>query len=109
MADEAVVYYKNKKAGLLKKIGNVYEFEYDLSYLKDVNAKPVSLTMPLTQEKYSSEHLFPFFENLLPEGFLLDMTIKKLKIDRNDKFKLLLHIGQDTVGAISIMPVKEGA
>jgi serine/threonine-protein kinase HipA len=109
MSDNAVVYYKNKKAGLLKKIGNIYEFEYDSDYLKDIDAKPVSLTMPLTQEKYSSEHLFPFFENLLPEGSLLDMTIAKLKIDRNDKFKILRFIGQDTIGAISVMPLKEGA
>lgn len=109
MADNAVVYYRDKKAGLLKKTGDVYEFEYDSAYLKDAEAKPVSLTMPLSQKKYLSERLFPFFENLLPEGFLLDMTIAKLKIDRNDKFNLLQHVGQDTVGAVSVKPLKEGA
>ena len=109
MTDNAVVYYKEKKAGLLKKTEDVYEFEYDSDYLKDADAKPVGLTMPLTQKKYFSERLFPFFENLLPEGFLLDMTIAKLKIDRNDKFNLLQYVGQDTVGAISVKPLKEGA
>jgi len=108
MTDNAVVYYKEKKAGSLKKTEDVYEFEYDSDYLKDAEAKPVSLTMPLTQKKYFSESLFPFFENLLPEGFLLDMTIAKLKIDRNDKFTLLQYVGQDTVGAISVKPLEEG-
>jgi len=108
MANSALVYYMDKKAGLLKKTEDGYEFKYDLSYLNDVDAKPISLTMPLTQKKYFSDCLFPFFENLLPEGFLLDMTVAKLKIDKNDKFNILLHVGKDTVGAVSIEPLEEG-
>jgi len=69
MVDSVLVYYKDKKAGLLKKTGNGYEFAYDSAYLKDAEAKPVSLTMPLTQKKFFSKLLFAFFENLLPEGF----------------------------------------
>jgi serine/threonine-protein kinase HipA len=107
MTNSALVYYMDKKAGLLKKTEDGYEFEYDLSYLNDVDAKPISLTIPLTQKKYFSERLFSFFENLLPEGFLLDMTVAKLKIDKNDKFNILLHVGKDTVGAVSIEPLEE--
>jgi len=107
MTNSALVYYRDKKAGLLKKTEDGYEFEYDLSYLNDVDAKPISLTIPLTQKKYFSERLFSFFENLLPEGFLLDMTVAKLKIDKNDKFNILLHVGKDTVGAVSIEPLEE--
>ena len=108
MTDSALVYYMDKKAGLLKKTDNGYEFKYDFSYLNDADAKPISLTIPLTHKKYFSDRLFPFFENLLPEGFLLDMTVAKLKIDRNDKFNILLHVGKDTVGAVSIEPLEEG-
>jgi serine/threonine-protein kinase HipA len=108
MTNSALVYYRDKKAGLLKKTEDGYEFKYDLSYLNDVDAKPISLTIPLTQKKYFSDHLFPFFENLLPEGFLLDMTVAKLKIDKNDKFNILLHVGRDTVGAVSTEPLEEG-
>jgi len=108
MTNSAIVYYGDKKAGLLKKKEDGYEFEYDLSYLNNADAKPISLTIPLTQEKYFSDRLFPFFENLLPEGFLLDMTVAKLKIDKNDKFNILLHVGKDTVGAVSIEPLEEG-
>ena len=108
MTDSALVYYRDKKAGLLKKTEDGYEFEYYLSYINDADAKPISLIIPLTQKRYFSNRLFPFFENLLPEGFLLDMTVAKLKIDKNDKFNILLHVGKDTVGAVSIKPLEEG-
>lgn len=71
MTDNAVVYYKEKKAGLLKKTEDVYEFEYDSDYLKDAEAKPVSLTMPLTQKKYFSERLFPFLKTFFRKVFFL--------------------------------------
>jgi serine/threonine-protein kinase HipA len=109
MANSVLVYYRDKKAGLLKKTEDGYEFEYNPIYLNDSDAKPVSLTMPLSQKKFFSKYLFPFFENLLPEGFLLDMTVAKLKIDKNDKFRLLQHVGQDTVGAVSIKPMGESS
>ena len=34
-----------------------YAFVYDVQYLNNENAKPISLTMPLTEEKYFSEYL----------------------------------------------------
>jgi serine/threonine-protein kinase HipA len=107
MTNNALVYYRDKKAGFIKKTEDGYEFEYDPVYLNDTDAKPISLTIPLAQKKYFSDRLFPFFENLLPEGFLLDMTVAKLKIDKNDKFNILLHVGKDTVGAVSIEPLGE--
>jgi serine/threonine-protein kinase HipA len=39
---------------------------------------------------------------LLPEGWYLDLASKKLKIDKDDKFGLLLATCKDTVGAVSI-------
>ncbi len=101
----SIVYYKNKKAGLLIKTKEGYEFSYDSSYLRDDMAKPISLSMPLTKEKYKSRTLFPFFDGILPEGWLLGQISSALKIDSNDKFNLLMHIGRDTVGAVSIVPL----
>ncbi len=102
--NHAIVYYGDTRAGILARKENVYEFEYDAEYLNDISARPVSLTMPLSQKKFVSERLFPFFDNLLPEGFLLDITVSKLKIDKNDKFRLLMHVGGDTSGAVAIRP-----
>jgi len=105
MTDIAEVFYKNIKAGLLIKKQESYEFEYYDTYLNDPDASPISAAMPLLQKRFYSERLFAFFENLLPEGVLLDMAVAKLKIDRNNKFELLLHLGQDTVGAVTVRPL----
>jgi len=101
----AEVYYRNKKAGILIKTGEGYEFTYDAKYLSDPDARQISFSMPLRSEKYESARLFPFFDGLLPEGWLLDLISATAKIDKNDKFQLLLHTGRDPIGAVSIWPV----
>jgi serine/threonine-protein kinase HipA len=63
--------------------------------------------MPLRNEAFNSTRLFPFFDGLLPEGWLLDLTVASAKIDREDKFALLLHTGRDPVGAVSVRPLDE--
>ena len=100
----AGVYYGKKKAGVLSKTEAGYEFIYELAYLADPEAMPISLGMPLRPEKYESKALFPFFAGLLPEGWLLDLISAAAKIDKNDEFGLLLHTGQDPIGAVSILP-----
>jgi len=102
--DRAAVYYSDIKAGILSRKEKAYEFEYDAEYLNDVSARPISLTMPLAEKKFVSDRLFPFFDNLLPEGFLLEVTASKLKIDKNDRFKLLMNVGGDTSGAVTLRP-----
>ena len=104
MDKSADVYYKDLKAGILRKTDEGFEFIYNDNYLHNKYSVPISATMPLTKKRFFLAELFPFFENLLPEGFLLDLITSKLKIDKNDKFGLLLQIGEDTIGAVSILP-----
>ena len=103
----AAIYYGKKKAGILRKGDAGYEFAYDENYLKDPTALPISLSLPLRSERHESRELFPFFESLLPEGWLLNITVATAKIDKNDKFRLLLHTGEDPIGAVSIRPLEE--
>lgn len=63
----AYVYVRNIFAGELCETDEGYSFAYDSDYLKRDNASPVSLTLPLTQEVYTSKTLFPFFDGLIPE------------------------------------------
>ncbi|HAH07589.1 MAG TPA: phosphatidylinositol kinase [Elusimicrobia bacterium] len=102
----AAVFCKGKRAGLLRKTAGGYEFSYEALYLSDPDAVPISLTLPLRSEKFESRELFPFFEGLLPEGWLLDLTCAAAKIDKNDRFRLLLHTGEDPVGAVSVRPLE---
>lgn len=102
--NQADIYYQEKRVGVLNQSERGYEFVYTSQYLSDPSARPISLTFPLRSEAYESAELFPFFQGLLPEGWLLDITSKTLKIDPTDKFNLLLHAGRNTVGAVSVRP-----
>jgi serine/threonine-protein kinase HipA len=103
----AAVYHGRRLAGVLTKTADGFEFAYDGGYLSEPEATPISLSMPLREEKYESKELFPFFDGLLPEGWLLDMICATVKIDPEDKFRLLLHTGGDPIGAVSVKPIEE--
>lgn len=106
-ADRAEIFYESRRAGELRKTATGFEFSYDGAYLSDAAALPISLSMPLRAEKYESKELFPFFDGLLPEGWLLELICAAAKIDQNDKFRLLLHTGLDPVGAVSVRAIGE--
>ena len=91
--------------GLLTESGRQTAFQYARQWLANPQAVPVSLTLPLREEPYVSQGLHPFFENLLPEGWLLELATKKLKIAKDDAFGLLLASCADCVGAVEILPV----
>ena len=103
----AYVYVNDNYAGLLKETDYGYSFTYDLGYLSQNDASAISLTMPLTDNEYQSKTLFPFFDGLIPEGWLLDVISKNWKIDKNDRFGLLLIACKDCIGNVSIKEKKE--
>jgi serine/threonine-protein kinase HipA len=65
--------------------------------------------MPLRREPYRTRYLHPFFQNLLPEGWLLELSTAKLKISKDDAFGLLLATCADCVGAAEIIPMSQDA
>jgi len=65
-------------------------------------ALPVSLILPLCETEYRSTILFPFFDGLIPEGWLLSVVSRNWKIDPADRFGLLLSVCKDCIGDVSI-------
>ena len=86
-------------AGLLEELegGKTYRF----SYFPEYNGPPVSLTMPVEEDRFFFNGFPPFFEGLLPEGVMLEGLLRRLKIDRQDYFSQLIATGQDLVGAVT--------
>lgn len=84
-----------------------YVFQYDAAWVARADALPISLTLPLRSEPYRSRHLHPFFENLLPEGWLLELSTARLKIPKDDAFGLLLATCADCIGAVEILPASD--
>jgi HipA-like protein len=107
---KAQVFRSGVLAGILTETNNrTFEFKYDDAYFSD-NSKPaISLTLPKNQLVYTSEHLFPFFYNILSEGVNRAVQLRQLKIDKNDFFGLLLATAQyDTIGAITVQQIIQG-
>lgn len=98
------VYVNGTEAGILREeTGQLFTFTYSEGY----TGRPVCLSMPVREEPYSSDHLFPFFFNMLSEGANRIMQARMLHIDENDDFGILLATAQtDTIGAVTIKPIE---
>lgn len=97
MSESGKVYFKDQSCGVISK-------ETDGSFTFTYNgSSAVSLTLPSQQEAYKSEELFPFFDGLIPEGWLLNLAEKNWKIPKNDRMTLLLTTCQDCIGAAHIL------
>lgn len=97
-----IVSLSGERAGAVEETDGGTRFRYEPEWLARANALPVSLTLPLRSEPYESRGLHPFFENLLPEGWLLELSTAKLKISKDDAFGLLLALCADCAGAVEV-------
>lgn len=94
-----------RPVGVLVELDPGTRFTYDDEWLAWSDAVPVSLTLPLRATPYDSASLHPFFENLLPEGWLLEISTTRLKLSKDDAFGLLLALCRDCIGAVEIEPL----
>jgi len=105
---QAKVYYKEYFAGIIEETDDgEYIFQYDTNYVKQHPKEFLTFTMPVTDKPYIEKRLFPFFEGLIPEGWLLDIASKSWKINQNDRMGLLLACCKNCIGAVSIIPIQE--
>lgn len=107
MTKKGKVLYGKIQVGWISEGDFGYEFVYDPGYRANPDAKPVSLTLPLREAPYYSKTLFPFFDGLIPEGWLLNIAQEHWKVKPNDRFALLLLTCRDTIGAVTIIPENE--
>lgn len=101
---QAEIYRKGLFAGILTEDDGEYRFCYDEMYLVREDAQPISLTLPLQTEPFVSPVLFPFFEGLIPEGWLLDVALRNTDISVLDRMSLLLLCCKECIGSVSVVP-----
>ncbi|MEX2514179.1 MAG: HipA N-terminal domain-containing protein [Cyclobacteriaceae bacterium] len=102
------VFYKDHLAGIITETNEgEYVFQYDNLYVKDYPDKFITFTMPVTDQPYLEKRLFPFFEGLIPEGWLLDIASENWKINKSDRMGLLLACCRNCIGAVSVAPITE--
>lgn len=95
----AVIRQQGVVAGhLASLLGGGWQFKYHDSYI----GPPVSLTLPVQSSPYGFAEFPAVFEGLLPEGPQLEALLRRHKIDRHDTFRLLVTVGRDLVGSLTV-------
>ena len=68
-------------------------------------ARSLSLSLPLQKGKITSEQVYNYFDNLLPDPQLVcERIVKRFKAVSTQPFDLLSEIGRDSIGAITLLP-----
>lgn len=98
----AFIFVRNTYAGELKETDYGYSFSYAKSYLASARPSPVSLSLPIQENEYRAKTLFPFFDGLIPEGWLLAAVSRNWKISLADRFGLLLVACKDSIGNVAV-------
>jgi serine/threonine-protein kinase HipA len=105
---QAKVFYQDILAGILTETNEGdYVFQYEDTYVQAHPNDFITFSMPVSSLPYHDKRLFPFFEGLIPEGWLLDIASKNWKLNRNDRMGLLLACCRNCIGAVSIEPITE--
>jgi serine/threonine-protein kinase HipA len=84
--------------------GGRLSFAYDPAYLKQADAQPVSLALPLAETDYDHKLCHAVFGGMLPEGDVRIHLAKALGVSAKNDFSLLAEIGGDCAGAVSLWP-----
>ena len=100
-----IVFYNDIECGIIRETDDGFVFSYNKEYLENIDSNAISLTLPLSNQEYFSTMLHPFFDGLIPEGWLLEIAMDKWGIKRNDRMGLLLTVCEDTIGAVSVRGV----
>ncbi len=104
----AAVYLRGREAGLLEELDRGYRFSYLASYREEAGALPISLTLPLQGAPFdTAQSLHPFFDGLIPEGWLLQLALGTHGLELRDRFGLLLATGADTIGAVTLKAIHD--
>ena len=102
------VFYKDQLAGIITETDEgEYLFVYDTEHVKNKPDDFITFTMPVQTKPYIEKRLFPFFDGLIPEGWLLDIASENWKINKNDRMGLLLACCQNCIGAVSVEPIED--
>lgn len=98
------VWLDQERVGLVEELPDgTCRFAYDHAWLVRPEAVPISVTLPLRPEPYETRGIHPFFDGLIPEGWLLELATRNWKIDPADRMTLLLTVCGDCVGAVRVI------
>ena len=90
-----VTWMNNQRVGELTKLANgAHTFKYAPEWLANRYARPLSLSLPLQRGNITSDAVFNFFDNLLPDSPIVrDRIVKRYHAKSRQPFDLLVRTG----------------
>lgn len=103
------IYLNNRLVGqLMKAASGEVSFRYDESWLALENALPVSLSLPLREDRFIGAPVLAVFDNLLPDNIEIRRSVAvRMGAGHTDAYSLLSAVGRDCVGALQFLPEGE--
>jgi serine/threonine-protein kinase HipA len=100
------VYLNSRLVGrLTRQTSGAIDFQYDESWLSWEHSFPVSLSLPLREDRYIGDPVIAVFDNLRPDNIEIRRKLAERKhADGSDAFSLLGAVGRDCVGALQFLP-----
>jgi serine/threonine-protein kinase HipA len=103
------VFLNGRRVGRLRKeASGSIDFQYDGSWLNWEHTFPISLSLPLREDRYVGTSVIAVFDNLLPDSNPIRRRLaERVRAEGDDAYSLLTEIGRDCVGALQFLPGDE--
>jgi serine/threonine-protein kinase HipA len=100
------VFLNGRLVGLLRRASSgAIDFRYAPAWLNWEHTFPVSLSLPLREDRYIGASVINVFDNLLPDSDPVRRRIaERVGADGTDAYSLLSALGHDCVGALQFLP-----
>jgi serine/threonine-protein kinase HipA len=100
------VFLNGRLVGRLRRqASGAIDFQYDGDWLAWEYALPVSLSLPLREDRFFGDPVIAVFDNLLPDNDQIRRRLAEwVKADGYDAYSLLAAVGRDCVGALQFLP-----
>jgi HipA-like protein len=92
---------------LRRQASGAIDFEYDSAWLAWEHALPVSLSLPLREDRYVGDPVIAVLDNLLPDNEQIRRRLaERVRAEGYDAYSLLAAVGRDCVGALQFLPAR---
>jgi serine/threonine-protein kinase HipA len=100
------VFLNSRLIGRLnRQTSGAIDFQYDPAWLGWEHALPVSLSLPLREDRYIGAPVIAVFDNLLPDSDAIRRrVVERMQTQGTDAYSLLAAVGRDCVGALQFLP-----
>jgi len=100
------VFLNGRLVGRLRRqASGAIDFQYADSWLAWEQAFPVSLSLPLREDRFLGDSVIAVFDNLLPDNDQIRRRLaERVRAGGYDAYSLLAAVGRDCVGALQFLP-----